>query len=90
MENILVPLLKLVMENPSFNIGVSLATLALVGLIWKYTILNMSKKLKDLENKLDTHCKESTERGIQTESIKDGVMELKGLVAGMGIRREVK
>jgi len=90
MESILVPLVKLVMANPSFHIGVSLATLALVALIWKYSITKIAKKLNDIESKFNAHYKESVDRGIQTEAIKDGVMELKGLVAGMGIRREIK
>jgi len=90
MESLLVPVIKLLMENPEWAIFITMLDILLISLIWKFTLAKMNKKLSIMYSEFTKHAEESVARGTQIETTKDSVMELKGLIAGMSNHQGVK
>jgi len=84
MESLIVPLATLLIEHPQWAVFVNMTVGILVILMWRLSIVKMHNKLKSLESSFKEHATESSARGQQIETIKDIVMELKGIIAGMG------
>lgn len=90
MEALVVSIFKMVLENPSLLVIVEFITLLGVIYLWRF-LAKIKTSISELLSIFKAHSVESTARGAQIETIKDSVMELKGIIAGMTIgNRELK